>query len=141
MVDELLDTFQRLAVGGVRRDPGHRPHPTGEARGGGAGLVRRDRRQPQRGGDLPERRGLPAGFQRFAYLKERNIRFRNLWTGLLTEGVASGELRSDLDVELVYRFLRDTVWVAVRWYRPGGDLSPAQVADQYLHILLDGIAT
>jgi hypothetical protein len=82
-----------------------------------------------------------AGFERFTYLKERNTRFRNLWTGLLTEGVASGELRSDLDVELVYRFLRDTVWVAVRWYRPGGDLSPAQVADQYLHILLDGIAT
>jgi AcrR family transcriptional regulator len=82
-----------------------------------------------------------ATFERFAYLEERNIRFRNLWTGLLTEGVAAGELRSDLNVELVYRFLRDTVWVAVRWYRPGGDLSPAQVADQYLHILLDGIAT
>ena len=29
-----------------------------------------------------------AGFERFAYLKERNTRFRNLWTGLLTEGVA-----------------------------------------------------
>ena len=82
-----------------------------------------------------------ASFDRFAYLEERNIRFRDLWTGLLTQGVASGELRPDLNVELVYRFLRDTVWVAVRWYRPGGDLSPAQVADQYLHILLDGIAT
>lgn len=82
-----------------------------------------------------------ATFERFAYLGERNTRFRDLWTGLLNEGVASGELRSDLNVELVYRFLRDTVWVAVRWYRPGGDLTPAQVADQYLHILLDGIAT
>ena len=80
-----------------------------------------------------------ATFDRFAYLVERNTRFRDLWTGLLVEGVASGELRSDLNVELVYRFLRDTVWVAVRWYRPGGDLSPEQVADQYLHILLDGI--
>jgi AcrR family transcriptional regulator len=78
-------------------------------------------------------------FDRFAYLEERNVRFRTLWTGLLAEGVASGELRSDLDVELVYRFLRDTVWVAVRWYRPGGDLTPGQVADQYLHILLEGI--
>jgi TetR/AcrR family transcriptional regulator, cholesterol catabolism regulator len=82
-----------------------------------------------------------AGFERFSYLEERNARFRTLWTGLLAEGVAAGELRSDLDVELVYRFLRDTVWVAVRWYRPGGELSPAQVADQYLHILLEGIAT
>ena len=82
-----------------------------------------------------------ATFDRFAYLEERNARFRALWTGLLSEGVTSGELRADLNVELVYRFLRDTVWVAVRWYRPDGDLSPGQVADQYLHILLDGIAT
>jgi AcrR family transcriptional regulator len=80
-----------------------------------------------------------SSFDRFAYLGERNTRFRTLWTGLLRQGVASGELRADLNVELVYRFLRDTVWVAVRWYRPGGDLTPEQVADQYLHILLEGI--
>ena len=49
-------------------------------------------------------------------------------------------LRADLDVHLVYRFIRDTVWVAVRWYRPGGDLGHSDVADQYLSILLDGIA-
>ena len=79
-------------------------------------------------------------FERFGYLAERNVRFRELWTGLLEAGVRSGELRADLDVELVYRFLRDTVWVAVRWYRPGGELSPADVADQYLKILLEGIA-
>jgi AcrR family transcriptional regulator len=79
-------------------------------------------------------------FERFAYLADRNDKFRRLWTGLLEAGVASGELRADLDVELVYRFLRDTVWVAVRWYRPGGTLSPADIADQYLKILLEGIA-
>jgi TetR/AcrR family transcriptional regulator, cholesterol catabolism regulator len=80
-----------------------------------------------------------ATFERFHYLIERNQKFRTLWTGLLEAGVASGELRADLDVALVYRFLRDTVWVAVRWYRPGGTLTPADVADQYLAILLEGI--
>jgi len=79
-------------------------------------------------------------FERFSYLDERNNKFRALWTGLLQAGVDSGELRADLDVELVYRFLRDTVWVAVRWYRPGGTLSPSDIADQYLKILLQGIA-
>jgi AcrR family transcriptional regulator len=79
-------------------------------------------------------------FERFGYLDERNLKFRTLWLGLLEAGVASGELRADLDVELVYRFLRDTVWVAVRWYRPGGSLTPADVADQYLSILLEGIS-
>ncbi len=80
------------------------------------------------------------GFERFGYLAERNDRFHQLWTGLLREAIDAGELRADLDVELVYRFLRDTVWVAVTWYRPGGTLSADEVASQYLSILFEGIA-
>ncbi|MGN6161892.1 MAG: TetR/AcrR family transcriptional regulator [Marmoricola sp.] len=82
-----------------------------------------------------------SSFDRFGYLAERNARFRDLWSGLLKDAIAAGELRADLDVDLVYRFLRDTVWVAVTWYRPGGALAVTDVADQYLSILLQGIAT
>lgn len=82
-----------------------------------------------------------ATFERFAYLTERNTRFRELWSGLLKDAIAAGELRADLDVDLVYRFVRDTVWVAVTWYRPGGALAVTDVADQYLAILLQGIAS
>ncbi|MCR6031070.1 TetR family transcriptional regulator [Nocardioides sp. zg-579] len=78
--------------------------------------------------------------ERFAYLAERNAESRAVWITLLDDGVRSGALRADLDIELTYRFIRDTVWVAVRWYRPGGKLSHTAVADQYLTILLDGIA-
>jgi AcrR family transcriptional regulator len=80
-------------------------------------------------------------FERFGYLREHNVRFRVMWVDLLREGVARAALRADVDVDLVFRFIRDTVWVAVRWYRPGGELSAEQIADQYLSILLDGIAT
>jgi AcrR family transcriptional regulator len=79
-------------------------------------------------------------FERFGYLAERNRQSREVWMRLLTEGVEAGALRDDLDIELVYRFIRDTVWVAVRWYRPGGELTHERVADQYLTILLDGIS-
>ena len=78
--------------------------------------------------------------ERFAYLADRNAQSRQVWLTLLTDGVASGALKPDVDVELAYRFIRDTVWVAVRWDRPGGGLSAEAVADQYLSILLDGIA-
>jgi AcrR family transcriptional regulator len=78
--------------------------------------------------------------ERFGYLAERNRQSRDVWVTLLTEGVESGALRPDLDITLTYRFIRDTVWVAVRWYRPGGPHTATQVADQYLTILLDGIA-
>lgn len=80
-----------------------------------------------------------AGQERFAYIDELNIEFRQLWHAVLRRGVDDGEFRADLDVELAYRFLRDTVWVAVRWYRPGGALAADDIARQYLSIVLDGI--
>lgn len=77
--------------------------------------------------------------ERFSYLSERNVEFRKLWIGVLEAGVKDGSFRPDIDVELVYRFMRDTVWVAVRWYRPGGGLTADTVAKQYLAIVLDGL--
>lgn len=79
------------------------------------------------------------GFDRFGYLRDRNRQFRKLWAGILQDGVRAGVFRDDLDIELVYRFIRDTVWVAVHWYRPGGELSAPEIAKQYLAILLEGI--
>ena len=81
-----------------------------------------------------------AQFDRFGYLAERNVEFRKMWVGLLEEGVRDGVFRTDLDVELVYRFIRDTVWVAVHWYHPGGQLAAQDVAAQYLSVVLDGIS-
>lgn len=80
------------------------------------------------------------GFDRFAYLKDRNSQSRQVWTTLISDGVRTGALRADLDVTLTYRFIRDTVWVAVRWYRPGRGLTHTDIADQYVRILLDGIS-
>ena len=80
-----------------------------------------------------------SGQERFAYISELNVEFRQLWQSVLQRGVEHGEFRADLDVELVYRFMRDTVWVAVRWYRPGGSMTVDSIADQYLSVVLDGI--
>ncbi|QIG43021.1 TetR/AcrR family transcriptional regulator [Nocardioides anomalus] len=78
-------------------------------------------------------------FDRFAYLGERNRQSREVWMTLLRSGVDAGVLRDDLDLELTYRFIRDTVWVAVSWYRPGGRRTHTEIAQQYLSILLEGI--
>ena len=74
----------------------------------------------------------------FGYLDERHAQSRDVWMRLLREGVDAGVLREELDIDLVYRFIRDTVWVAVNWYRPGGSMSATAVADQYVTILLEG---
>jgi AcrR family transcriptional regulator len=78
-------------------------------------------------------------FDRFAYLADRNRQSREVWLTLLQNGIDTGALRDDLDVELTYRFIRDTVWVAVSWYRPGGRRTHTEIARQYLSILLEGI--
>jgi TetR/AcrR family transcriptional regulator, cholesterol catabolism regulator len=78
-------------------------------------------------------------FERFAYLGDRNQQSREVWVTLLQNGVDAGVLRADLDLELTYRFIRDTVWVAVSWYRPGGRRTHTEIARQYLTILTEGI--
>lgn len=77
---------------------------------------------------------------RFSYLEERNKEQRKLWVDVLNEGIEQGYFRSDIDVDLVYRFIRDTTWVSVRWYQPGGPMTAEQVGRQYLSIVLGGIA-
>lgn len=78
--------------------------------------------------------------QRFAYIADYNREFRELWQRVLTDGVRAGSFRPELDIELAYRFLRDTVWVAVRWYQPeGGPITVETLAKQYLTIVLDGL--
>lgn len=81
-----------------------------------------------------------ADHERFDYIDELNRRQRKMWVDLLNEGIEQGSFRPDIDVDLVYRFIRDTTWVSVRWYRPGGPLTAEQVGRQYLSIVLGGIA-
>jgi len=76
----------------------------------------------------------------FDFVDARNIEQRKLWIDLLNEGVEQGCFRPDIDVDVVYRFIRDTTWVSVRWYQPGGPLTAEEVGRQYLSIVLGGIA-
>lgn len=76
---------------------------------------------------------------RFAYIDDLNARQRRMWTDVLTEGIAQGYFSAEIEADVVYRFIRDTTWVSVRWYQPGGPLTAEQVGRQYLAIVLDGI--
>jgi hypothetical protein len=76
---------------------------------------------------------------RFAYLLESWRKFREMWLTVLDKGVMAGVFRADLDTGLVYRFIRDTVWVAASWYRHDGPLPAGEIARQYITMTLDGI--
>jgi TetR/AcrR family transcriptional regulator, cholesterol catabolism regulator len=75
----------------------------------------------------------------FSFVEARNKEQRKMWVDVLNQGIEAGYFRPDIDVDLVYRFIRDTTWVSVRWYQPGGPLTAEQVGRQYLSIVLGGI--
>src|SRR5438477_7678531 len=80
-------------------------------------------------------------YPRFAFLRDAVEATEQLWVGVLETGMRAGGLRGDVPADAVYRFLRDAIWVSVRWYRPDGPQQPGDIADEYLTVLLGGLAT
>jgi len=80
-------------------------------------------------------------FPRFAYLREGAEETERLWVGVIEDGMREGAFRSDLEARMIYRFMRDAIWISVRWYRPDGKYRPEEIADFYLELLLDGLVT
>jgi AcrR family transcriptional regulator len=76
---------------------------------------------------------------RFGYLTKSEEEVRRIWITVLRDGVESGGFRADLDPVVTYRFLRDSVWVAVRWFRQDGPLSADELADRYLNLIFNGM--
>lgn len=76
---------------------------------------------------------------RFSYIEDMNRQQRKMWVEVIHQGIDEGYFLPELNVDLVYRFIRDTTWVSVRWYQPGGPLTAEQVGQQYLAIVLGGI--
>ena len=91
----------------------------------------------------------------FVYLREREAvkrRFREMigfspkdyercWQQILREGMASGEFRKGLDIQVTsYGLLGMLNW-ASKWYEPQGRLSVVEVAEQFTSLALAGLAT
>ncbi|GAA2091553.1 TetR/AcrR family transcriptional regulator [Actinomadura alba] len=79
--------------------------------------------------------------ERFAYLTESEDEVEKMWVTEIKKGQKTGLFREDIDPKLTYRMIRDTIWVAVRWFQPGGRLNAKGLSDHYLKVLFDGICT
>ncbi|GGO77008.1 TetR/AcrR family transcriptional regulator [Nonomuraea cavernae] len=80
-------------------------------------------------------------FERFNYLVKAEDEVEQMWVAQIKAGQAAGQFRADVDAKLTYRLIRDTIWVAVRWFRPGGRLNTTGLAEHYITVLFDGLAT
>ncbi|MCD0448514.1 TetR/AcrR family transcriptional regulator, partial [Actinocorallia sp. API 0066] len=79
------------------------------------------------------------GQERFAYLTKAEDEVEKMWVTAIREGQETGLFRDDIDPKLTYRMIRDTIWVAIRWFQPGGRLNAKGLAEHYLKVLFDGI--
>jgi AcrR family transcriptional regulator len=66
-------------------------------------------------------------------------RYEKLLRACIQQGVQAGEFK-DVDPALTGRMVLSMINGLARWFRPGGRLNIVQVIDQYLDIVLGGIA-
>jgi AcrR family transcriptional regulator len=65
--------------------------------------------------------------------------YHQLWATLLEQGVATGEVRSDLNVKVTgYAILGMCNWI-YRWYNPQGTLSAEEIAGIFTTLVLEGL--
>jgi AcrR family transcriptional regulator len=77
---------------------------------------------------------------RFAYLRKAMKEIEQTWVDQLERGKRSGQFRADLDARLVYRLLRDILWIPTSWGQTrGGGWGTEQIIDGFLRLLFDGI--
>jgi len=78
--------------------------------------------------------------KRFGYLVKYNREIEEHWIRVLRAGVDTGKFRSNLDVALHYRFIRDAILGTIRWYDPSGPGAMEAVAEAFLQLIVRGIS-
>jgi len=72
---------------------------------------------------------------------ERRRLFDQRVTMLVTAAQAAGEVRSDIDGSVATRLLFGMINSLTEWYRPGGGIDADTLANDILHVALDGLGT
>jgi AcrR family transcriptional regulator len=141
IVDEILSVFFRelMAAYGAAIEQGGTPQEVLSA------LVRIafDTLEPHRAAitvmqnDWNYLKALP----RFEYLTKSEDEVEKVWMTEIKRGQSTGLFREDVDAKLTYRMIKDSIWVTVRWFQPGGRFNTRSLSDHYLKVLFDGIRT
>jgi AcrR family transcriptional regulator len=72
---------------------------------------------------------------------QRRREFDRIVTGLVRAAEHEGDVRTDVDPAVISRLLFGAVNSLAEWYRPGGDLSPDNLADAVVTVTFSGLRT
>jgi AcrR family transcriptional regulator len=79
------------------------------------------------------------GTESLATNRDQRARYAFLFHEILSEGMASGEFRP-MDTRIVMLGMIGMCNYLFRWYRPEGRLTPDQVADELIDMVMQGVA-
>ncbi|MER7420748.1 TetR/AcrR family transcriptional regulator [Micromonospora peucetia] len=78
-------------------------------------------------------------FDRFDYLRNAGRQVQNAWLTVIEAGIAEGTFRADVDPKILYRLMRDAVWLSVRWFKPSADHPISSLAEDCTSLFVDGL--
>jgi AcrR family transcriptional regulator len=68
-------------------------------------------------------------------------RYENIVRAIIEDGIEAGEFRSDANVRFAARLVLSAGNWTYAWYRPGGELGPAEIGERFAELILQGIGT
>jgi AcrR family transcriptional regulator len=72
-------------------------------------------------------------------IKSKRDRYEDMVRTILSEGIAGGEFRADLDVPLAARLVLSAGNWIYAWYREGGEMAPREVGAGFADMLVRGL--
>jgi AcrR family transcriptional regulator len=71
----------------------------------------------------------------------RRREFDHVVAGLVDEARDEGTMRADVDARTTTRLLFGMINSIVEWYKPGGPITPEELAEDVITVAFDGLAT
>ena len=76
-----------------------------------------------------------------AVVQEKRDHYEAIVRKMIEDGIASGEFRSDADVNFAARLVLSAGNWTFAWYRPGGELTATEIGEGFATLVLKGLET
>ncbi len=82
-----------------------------------------------------------AEFKSFREIRKSSTKVSEIWVKVMGEGVAAGEFRDDVNLQLAYRTIMGSIQSLSTWYDPKGALSRKEIAEEQASLFLNGLGS
>lgn len=77
--------------------------------------------------------------EKLEVIKEKRDMYEEVFRKVIRQGVENGDFRDDLDVNIATKAIFGMCSWTYQWLNPDGPLTPAQIAQIFCNILVDGL--